>query len=95
MTNMPEAAVFVGSMRIRCRSCDAPMYWAMTNKGRRMPINPQPSPQGNVHLFKVHDMLKAAILGAAQLALARERGQTLYTSHFATCPKAANHRGKR
>jgi hypothetical protein len=66
-----------------CRSCGAPITWAITDKRRRIPLDPEPNPAGNIRL----DLTHAHIL---------TKGETYYgpryMSHFATCPNAAQHR---
>jgi hypothetical protein len=35
----------------RCRSCDAPLLWAVTPAGRRIPLDPEPDQErGNMML---------------------------------------------
>lgn len=65
-----------------CRSCGAPVRWVRTEAGRRMPINPDPDPAGNL------------VLDVTGLAVQVDPTATgpKYTSHFATCPEAARHR---
>lgn len=72
----------------RCRSCEAPVRWVYTEKGRRMPLDPDPytgpEPTG---LFVIRP-------GDIALAVPPDAfpGEPLYRSHFATCPNAASHR---
>lgn len=76
-----------------CSSCHAPILWAVAEAtGRSMPLNAAPDPvDGNVEV----------IPGAAgaRLPTARVHAQRpmftehpTHTSHFATCPYAADHR---
>ncbi len=70
-----------------CRSCGAPIVWAATERGRRMPLDPGPytgdDPRG---LFVIHSGVALAVpAGAFQ-------GEPLFRSHFATCPDAAGRR---
>lgn len=75
----------------RCRSCDAPLRWARTEKGRRIPLDPDPytgpEPAG---LFVIRD-------GDLAVAVPRDAfpHEPHYRSHFATCPNAAQHRRDR
>ena len=73
----------------RCRSCRRPILWAETEKGRRIPIDPQPVTDGNIVLHERH-------LHQAQLAIVRLSIPTgtdiRYKSHFATCPQASKFR---
>lgn len=74
----------------RCAGCGAQIIWAYTELGRRMPVDADPSPTGNVELHRIgggYDV-GAKVLGAAELEHARGAGSRLRTSHHATCPKA-------
>jgi hypothetical protein len=69
----------------RCRSCGAEILWARTTSGKPMPLDREPSANGNVLL---RDGV-AQVLGPLDVAVT---GEPLYLSHFATCPSAASHR---
>ena len=56
-----------------------------------MPLDPEPSPEGNVLLIDG----VASVYGAETAADVRLSGQPLYVSHFTTCPEAAQHRKTR
>jgi hypothetical protein len=75
----------------RCRSCDAPLLWARTEKGRRIPLDPEPytgpEPSG-LFVLREGGLAVAAPPGAFE-------DEPLYRSHFATCPDAALHRKSR
>lgn len=68
----------------RCSSCKAPIFWALTAKGKRMPLDAQPDPQGIVWLHGgvAHVGDQPPAMGATDR----------YTSHFATCPNAGKWR---
>ena len=76
-----------------CRSCGAEIRWEVTSAGKRIPLDPRPSPKGNVYLEpgaptvtvfgKLHADARSAMAGR------------LYLSHFATCPNADSHRRTR
>jgi hypothetical protein len=73
-----------------CESCQAPIVWAKTPTGARMPVNPAPDATGNIVLSdgpKPGDPPLAVVTHMSQ-ALDRPR----YKSHFATCPNAKLHR---
>ncbi len=74
----------------KCRSCEAPILWAVTVKGRRIPLDAQPAHDGNIRL-EDQGRFQPPI---AIIVTGRIENQTLYKSHFATCPNAANHRKK-
>ena len=71
----------------KCRSCGAAVIWAETILGRRMPLDYEPTKDGNIILGMRHDNVPLALVQTAQaLARLKEKGEMLYTSHFATCP---------
>lgn len=63
----------------RCRSCDAPIIWAVTQRGSRIPLDAKHQLGFVVEGERVH--------GAPRVSQKR-----VYTTHFATCPKADQHR---
>jgi len=73
-----------------CRSCGKPIKWVVTQKNKRMPIDPQPVEGGNIELHNQGEYLPPL---AVYHSLA-PAGVKLYVSHFATCPNAAKHRKK-
>jgi hypothetical protein len=71
-----------------CRSCGAALLWAITPKGKRMPLDAAPVEGG---LWFAYD-----VAGEKHCAPARAGAEgPLYTSHFATCPQADQHRRRR
>ena len=72
-----------------CRSCKAPIRWAITAKGKRMPLDPDPNEDGNVTLKLVEGVWHATVHGnPAEIRADAKR----FISHFATCPFARQHR---
>lgn len=75
-----------------CRSCRAPVRWVLTQAGKRMPLDPAPTPVGNIALTEetVDGVPVVRYLGKSAGAdlFATDR----YVSHFATCPEAKVHR---
>ena len=69
----------------RCRSCGAVMEWAKTQAGKVMPIDAEPSENGN---------LVYAQAGVVRFAKPDDPGPR-FTSHFATCPDAKQFRRDR
>lgn len=65
-----------------CRSCQAPIIWVRTTAGRRMPLDAQPTAQGNVVL---RDGVATVLSGPAPDGNGR-------MPHHATCPDAAQWR---
>jgi hypothetical protein len=74
-----------------CRSCGAPIRWAITPKGRRIPLDFEPARDGNVRLGAFAGEEHALVLAGAELAAAQIAGP-VYRAHFSTCPNAAQHR---
>lgn len=72
-----------------CRSCGAPILWVHTAKGTRMPLDAEPVDGGNVTLSN------GVAFVHGQPALLLDEPVETYVSHFATCPQAAEWRGKR
>ena len=70
-----------------CRSCEAPIIWADTQSGRKMPLDEQPTPAGN--MVYVNGIARTVRYEDRRLA------RPTYTSHFATCPNADTHRRAR
>jgi hypothetical protein len=69
-----------------CRSCGRPIIWCLTTRGKTMPVDAEPDPDGLLTL----DTLASGVVLAAHDSpgqpglFTRDR----YTSHFATCPQA-------
>jgi hypothetical protein len=84
-----------------CRSCGAPIQWAMTEKGKRMPVDLKPDERGNILLqhregdvplaVYLNDIEKQKLIDALDGRLQRHR---LFLSHFVTCKHAAGWRKK-
>jgi len=73
-----------------CRSCSAAIIWALTEARKRMPLDRQPDPDGS--LLAYCDELggwhcRAYVPGETVRAPWKR-----FTSHFATCPHADEHR---
>ena len=83
-------------MGAKCNSCGAPIVWAETITGRRMPLDLKPTMDGNIILGTRHEQAPLALVQTAQsLARLQAKGEKLYTSHFASCPNANKHRHAR
>lgn len=71
-----------------CRYCGEPVVWALTKTGKRMPVDPQPDPAGNVVLTTTTGSLSetplALVLGSADQR-AEVNPDDLHTSHMQTC----------
>lgn len=81
-------------MREPCRSCRAPVVWAVAETGRRMPFDPDPRPDGEWRLAaSPAGRLPRAVHvpEARRAALAGE----LLAPHWASCPDADRWRRRR
>lgn len=94
----PSPAAGKKPQAVECRTCGALMFWAVTPAGRRMPVDAGPTPDGTLVLSLHHDAS-----GRPELHLETWRAdepkhaapRNRYTSHFATCAQAAQHRRAR
>lgn len=78
-----------------CKTCHAPIIWAVSlATERRMPVDREPTPLGNVTLDYSGTLPAASVLAGIALSSAREKGVTLHLSHFVTCPDRDQHRKK-
>jgi hypothetical protein len=67
----------------KCRSCGAPIIWALTENDRRMPVDAEPDPAGNLMLVR---------RGTATYAKVVQPAKGNHRPHFATCPQASEWR---
>ncbi|WP_027500422.1 hypothetical protein [Rhodococcus sp. UNC363MFTsu5.1] len=74
-----------------CTSCEAPIFFATTPGDEQMPVEVEPRADGNVHVT-FSDPPTARVVGRGQAEGMRAAGIQLYRSHFASCPKANQHR---
>lgn len=80
----------------QCRDCKAPIRFAITAKGRRMPLDTTPNEaSGNVRITKRHGEAYAEVLGPDAARMARMRGEELHTPHAATCRVGRRSRARR
>lgn len=71
----------------RCKSCQASIMWARSSStGRLMPLDAEPSMDGNI---AIGGNGEAVVLAGDKLA--NHKGLR-HKSHFATCPNAKGHR---
>lgn len=70
-----------------CRGCGRPILWAVhAGSGKRAPFDPRPSAEGEFVLQEQPD--------GTLIAVHDPKGSERYVSHFATCPKADEFRGR-
>jgi len=79
----------------QCRSCKATVLWVkLLPLGRTAPLDIKLSKDGNIQMLGER-LVVAKVLSKIELAQAKEEGELLYTSHFATCPNAKQHRSQK
>ncbi len=72
-------------MSVPCSSCQKPIIWIKTPKGKSMPLDATPNPAGNV---VIRDGL-AVVLKLDEFET--EKGRR-FMAHWATCPNAKSHK---
>ena len=76
-----------------CRSCDMPIKWVETEKGKPMPLDASPVDNGNITIEQSEGSGRggpiAKVWGMPELIPA---GEDRYVSHFVTCVHADEHR---
>lgn len=68
---------------VKCRDCPALIVWTFTDRAKRMPVNADPDPDGNIVLNEGRRQTFAVVLKRTD---PRPTDQPLYRSHFADCP---------
>jgi hypothetical protein len=78
-----------------CRSCRAPIVWARTVNGKRMPVDRDPTPDGNLVLAVpgVDDTEPYVTVVDPDQPMLDDPPR--YRSHYATCPDADRWRKQR
>lgn len=74
-----------------CRSCDAEVEWAYTEKDKRMPLDMDERPDGNLVVVSQ----RASEYGMTPVVRYVPKGKGNRVSHFATCPNSLAHRKKK
>lgn len=69
----------------RCNSCDAQIVWAVTDSGKRMPVDAAPVVDGRLRLLHIDGQVRVRYV---QDHVVVDR----YRAHFATCPDAQSWR---
>ncbi len=75
-----------------CRSCNAQVLWALTERGGPIPINPEPDANGNVVLVQPVDPRYPPT--ARVLRKGEQAPMPRFTSHFSDCEQASMWRKK-
>lgn len=71
-----------------CESCNAQIIWAVTETGKRIPVDAEPVAGGDIELVEQRGSPLARVLGAASLFDTEDDGAARCThlNHFDTCP---------
>jgi hypothetical protein len=71
----------------QCGSCEAPVIWSITEKGKRMPLNAEPSPSGRFRIVgtEINGTVHVHYVKNSEL---EANTSSLYDSHFASCPES-------
>lgn len=69
----------------RCRSCDALVYWAVTRGDRKIPVDIEPTANGNIWFATDPDGNEFAEFMSKHNT--PPEGTPLHVSHFGTCPQ--------
>lgn len=79
-----------------CSGCGAPIAWRLTVKGKKMPVDPDPVPDGNIVLNRggLVVVLDRERMAKLEARTDRERWPR-FVSHFVTCPHRAAFRKAR
>lgn len=75
-----------------CGSCGRRVWWVVTDRGARMPLDPGAHPMGVVEP-RFEGGNRARIHSKAEAQARRLTGAELYMPHHATCPSVERHRG--
>lgn len=75
----------------RCRSCGAPILWATTASGRKMPVDAEPVADGTLVLRERDGEVFVVVAANAESNVVGPR----HRAHFATCPDAESWRQRR
>ena len=84
-----DTALPDGIRTSRCSSCNAVIFWALTPAGKRCPYDAEPSLAGKYVIEAWNICPKVDGLDVRMALGPFEETDALYTSHFASCPNAA------
>lgn len=80
----------------KCRSCDADVWWVEWPSGKKMPVDSEPDmrppPKGGTLVLTLRKGPQSRLLVEKYDPAKHDAKRNRYTSHFATCPNASEHR---
>jgi hypothetical protein len=79
----------------RAKGCNTAIIWTRTDKGRWMPVEAEPSDDGNVVIMWSGSDVRARVLTVVQTRDRQLLQGRLHVSHFAACPEADRFRRPR
>lgn len=77
-------------MSIRCKSCNAPIIFIKTRKGKSMPCDAKPV-RFDLEI-KGRDLIVTEDGDVVRGRISKDGADTGYKSHYASCPHAAEYR---
>lgn len=92
-------------MATQCRTCRTPIVWMVLPSGSRHPFNAKPrlmtvgdgNGKGRAYCVRTQSWVTGHIIPECEEAYARQAYTCteVFTSHFATCPQADQHRRRK
>lgn len=84
-----QEAIDAHTTACRAKHCNTEIVWAITERGRRMPVDVAPSEDGTVELFLEGTEIHCRVIRQQALT-----DVDLRASHFQTCAEASSFRGR-
>lgn len=72
-----------------CNWCGAPVRWELTTKGKRIPLDAEPSRSADAGNFVLSDRGAEYVSDDVRRQMAA-CGDPVYVAHFATCERKGN-----
>jgi hypothetical protein len=81
-------------MTARCGSCGRAIRWVTTENGKAMPLDCDPTPDGNVIPIPQGEGIES-LAHVLRKDEQPPEGTRRFTTHWQTCPTAVQHRGRK